>query len=184
MAVVTAALIGALGERGAAMRRKLPPLAVLAMAALISACGSNAPASTGSGSGGNTTAVVEKAVKFAECMRSNGVSDFPDPNASGDFIYGIKAGSPLDPSTAVWQQAIGACRNLEPAGFMPKKLTTQQIEARLKFAQCMRRNGVKDFPDPANNGPLINVRGAGSIPGFNAAVQKCRAVLPGGLGGQ
>ncbi len=185
MAAVTAALIGTLGEREAAMRRKPPPLAVLAMAALISACGSNAPASTGSGSGTTTTTTtVEEAVKFAECMRNNGVSDFPDPNASGDFIYGIKAGSPLDPSTAVWQQAIGACRNLEPAGFMPKQLTTQQIAARLKFAQCMRGNGVKDFPDPANNGPLISVRGAGSIPGFNAAVQKCRAVLPGGLGGQ
>ena len=27
----------------------------------------------------------EKAVKFSECLRAHGVSDFPDPNASGEF---------------------------------------------------------------------------------------------------
>ena len=143
------------------MSRKLRPLAALAlsaMVALISACGSNAPAATGSGIGGGSTAAnVEKAVKFAECMRDNGVSEFPDPNASGDFAYGIKAGSPLDPGTAAWQQAIGACKDLEPPGFMPKTWTTEEIDARLKFARCIRENGMPDFPDPTDNGPLINV---------------------------
>jgi hypothetical protein len=163
------------------MSRKLRPLAALAlsaMVALISACGSNAPAATGSGSsGGNTAANVEKAVKFAECMRGNGVSEFPDPNASGDFAYGIKAGSSLDPSTAAWQQAIGACKDLEPPGFMPKTLTTQEIDARLKFAQCIRENGVPDFPDPTENGPLINVQNAQSNTELQAALQKCRNLL-------
>lgn len=172
------------------MSRKLRPLAALAliaMVALISACGSNAPAATGSGSssgGGNTATNVEKAVKFAECMRDNGISEFPDPNASGDFAYGIKAGSSLDPSTAAWQQAIGACKDLEPPGFMPKTLTTQEIDARLKFAQCIRENGVPDFPDPTDNGPLINVQNAQSNTEFQAALQKCRNLLAAALGGQ
>ncbi|MDQ2811095.1 MAG: hypothetical protein M3Z75_04245 [Actinomycetota bacterium] len=162
--------------------RKLRPLVALALIAivvLLSACGSNAPVKTGTGSGGdaNTTANVEEAVKFAECIRDNGVSEFPDPDASGDFAYGIKAGSPLDPSTAAWQHAIGACKGLEPAGFMPKHLTAQQIAARLKFAQCMRANGVPSFPDPANNGPLINVQHAQSNPEIQAALQKCRSHL-------
>jgi hypothetical protein len=189
MAVVIAAIIGALGERREAMSRKLRPLAALAliaMVALLSACGSNAPAATGSGStgGGNTATNVEKAVKFAECMRDNGVSEFPDPNASGDFAYGIKAGSSLDPSTAAWQQAIGACKDLEPPGFMPKTLTTQEIDARLKFAQCIRENGVPDFPDPTENGPLINVQNAQSNTELQAALQKCRNLLAAGSGGQ
>jgi hypothetical protein len=76
------------------MRRTLWPLAALAMIAVIVAgCGNG---SAGTGSGGNSTAAShnstattrEKAVKFAECMRANGVSDFPDPNASGEFVYG------------------------------------------------------------------------------------------------
>jgi hypothetical protein len=58
------------------MSRTLRPLAALAMLALISAGCSNAPAGTGS-SGNNTAAGHEKAVKFAECMRDNGVSEFP-----------------------------------------------------------------------------------------------------------
>lgn len=82
------------------MSRKLRPLAALAMVALIGAGCSNASSENGS-SGGNTNATNrDKAVKFAECMRENGVREFPDPDASGEFAYGIKRGSALDPSTA------------------------------------------------------------------------------------
>jgi hypothetical protein len=162
-------------------RTRRPPaaLALIAMAALISTCGSSAPAATGGG--GNNTAVNsnhEKAVKFAECIRSNGVSEFPDPNASGEFVYGIKAGSSLDPSSAAWKTAIGACRNLEPSDFMPTTFSTKQIEARVKFAQCVRDNGVPDFPDPTTNGPLVDVSNGSSNPELQAALHKCRRLNP------
>lgn len=62
--------------------------------------------------------------------------------------------------------------------------TAATPEEAVQFAECMRDNGVKDFPDPTENGPLINVEGAQSKPGFQAAVQKCRDVLAGGLGDQ
>jgi hypothetical protein len=172
-------------------RRPLAALAPIAMVALISACGSTAPAGTGSsggssssggGSGGNPAATAhEKAVKFAECIRSNGVSEFPDPDASGQFAYGIKSGSPLDPSSAAWQKAIGACKTLEPARFMPTNFTTKQMEARLKFAQCVRANGVPDFPDPTATGPLVNVSNGSSIPGLHATIQKCIRLNPGAI---
>jgi len=70
------------------MRRTLRTLAALAMVALISAGCSNAPAETGTGSNGgnNTAATHEVAVLFAECMRANGVREFPDPDASGEFV--------------------------------------------------------------------------------------------------
>jgi hypothetical protein len=87
---------------------------MLAMVAVISAGCSNAPAGTGTGN--STVATHQKAVKFAECMRNNGVSEFPDPDASGTFAYGIKRGSSLDPSTAAWKKAISACKDLEPPG--------------------------------------------------------------------
>jgi ABC-type glycerol-3-phosphate transport system substrate-binding protein len=183
------------------MNRKLRPLAALAliaMVALISACGSSAPAETGSGSssgGNNSAANAQKAVKFAVCMRNNGVSEFPDPATSGKFtIDGVANGSSLDPSAPAFKQAINACKDLEPAGFMGSKRSPQQQEAALKFAQCMRAKGVPDFPDPTPNGPLIDTnripsaagRGARSIPGFQAAAHKCTAIYSGelGLGGQ
>ena len=92
-------------------RRPLAALALIALAALISACGSGAPAETDAGGGGNnnSAANAQKAVRFAECMRSNGVSEFPDPDASGELtIDGIANRSSVDPSSAAFKQAISA----------------------------------------------------------------------------
>jgi hypothetical protein len=164
----------------------LRPLAALAMVALIGAgCSGN-----GSSGGSKSATNRDKAMKFAECMRENGVSAFPDPNASGELtIDGIANRSSVDPSTAEFEKAIGACRDLQPGGFMGQKRSAQEQRNGLEFAQCMRDNGVKDFPDPTTDGPLIDTsripsaagRGARSIPGFQAAVEKCRDALAGAL---
>jgi hypothetical protein len=166
-------------------RRPLASLGLIAMFALISACGSSSSAQTGTGSGGgnNTLANAQKGVKFAACMRSNGVSEFPDPGASGKLtIDAVANGLSLDPSTPAFKQAISACKDLEPAGFMGSKRSSQQQQAALRFAQCIRENGVKDFPDPIPNGPLVDTNRIPSAaePGgmsiLHAAMQKCRDV--------
>jgi hypothetical protein len=163
-------------------RRPLAALALIAMVALISACGSSAPAQTGAGTGGganSTGAAHAKAVKFAECIRSNGVTVFPDPDTSGQFAYGIPSySSPLNPSSPAWQKAIAACKSLEPAAFMPTSFTPTQLAARLKFAQCVRANGVPRFSDPTAHGPLVDVQNGQSIPGLHAAIQKCIRLNP------
>jgi hypothetical protein len=175
------------------MSRTRWPLAALALVALIGLAGcSNAPAATGTGSSGgsNTATNREQAMKFAACMRHNGVSAFPDPRASGAFtVDAIVNGSSLDPNSAAWQTAIGACKDLEPAGFMGGMRSAQEQEAALKFAQCIRDNGVKDFPDPVNGEPLVDTnripsaatRGGMSI--LNAAMQKCRDYARGAMTG-
>jgi hypothetical protein len=160
---------------------------------VISACGSNAPAEAGTGStgGNNTAANLQTAVKFSQCMRANGVSAFPDPDASGQLtIDGIANGSSVDPNSAAFQQAITACKNLEPSGFMGHTRSAQQQAAALQFAKCMRDNGVPDFPDPTVDGPLIDTNRIPSMagkdprsdPGFNAAKDKCSAIYSGALG--
>jgi hypothetical protein len=161
--------------------RPLTTLAAIAMVALISACGSNAPAATSGGS--NTAANVQQAVKFAQCMRDNGVSQFPDPDASGALtIENVVNGSSVDPNSATFQRALSACRDLEPAGFMGQKRSAQQQAAALKFAQCIRDNGVKDFPDPGPNDPLIDttrIPSTATSDGMSilhAAMQKCRGL--------
>jgi hypothetical protein len=179
------------------MRRRLRPLAALALVALIGAgCGSAENGSTGTasstGTGSSTTATTRgKAMKFAECMRDNGVREFPDPSASGELtIDGIANRSSVDPNTAAFKKAIGACKDLEPPGFTGRTRSAQEQKHALEFAQCMRDNGVKDFPDPTPNGPLIDTtripsaagRGARSIPGFDAAVHKCTGIYSGQLG--
>jgi hypothetical protein len=172
------------------MRRRLRPLAALAIAAVIGAGCSNGSAENGStGSGGNETAT--RSVKFAACMRENGVSGFPDPDAAGDqeFVDALKR---LDQGSSAWKQAIGACKDLRPAGLLGGRATPQEMQQRLEFAQCMRDNGVKDFPDPTRDGPLIDTtripsaagRGALEIPGFQAAMEQCRHDLAKALGDQ
>jgi hypothetical protein len=173
-----------------ALRQRTGPLAVLAMVTLIGAgCGSKAPAETGSagsaGAAGHKQATDrDKAVKFAECMRENGVSDFPDPDASGEFVYGVSV------SPAVFKQAVDACKDLQPPGTLSAKRSPEQQKEGLTFAQCIREHGVKDFPDPVNGEPLVDTRRipssgtSGGMTILNAAMHKCGDLLAKAAAGQ
>ena len=150
-------------------------------AALLAACGSNSPAGTATGN--STNANPQKALQFSRCMRANGVSNFPDPDASGQLtIDQVANGSGVDTNSPAFQQALSACRTLEPAGFTGQTRTAQQQQAALKFAQCIRDNGVKDFPDPAPNAPLIDTNRIPSaqtpagMSALHAAMRACRGM--------
>jgi hypothetical protein len=45
-------------------------------------------------------------VKFSECMRANGVPDFPDPGANGSLIL---PGNPGTPESPIFQHAARVC---------------------------------------------------------------------------
>jgi hypothetical protein len=163
------------------MTKKLRPPAALALIALTCAGCSNGSADTGSSAGNKNATNREKAVKFAKCMRDNGVREFPDPDASGELtIDEIANRSGLDISTAAFKQAMSACRDLEPSGFTGHKRSAQQQKNALEFAQCIRDNGVKDFPDPTPGAPLVDTNRipsaatSGGMSILNAAMQKCR----------
>ena len=141
--------------------RRLPAaLAMFAMVALLSAgCGSgggddntnipSAPPGTAGGGSSNSASPHEKAVKFAECMRDNGVSAFPDPDASGELtIDGVVNGSSVDPNSAAWKQAISACKDLEPPGFTGSKATPKQMSARLEVRPVRARQRREGLPGP------------------------------------
>jgi hypothetical protein len=173
------------------MSRKVWPLAALAIVALIGGGCSNGSAENGhagtashTGGGGSKSATdQDKAVKFAECVREHGVPHFPDPDAKGEFNFGV------DVSPAVWRKAVDACNDLKPPGALSSKRTPKQQSASLRFAQCVRENGVKDFPDPVNGEPLVDTT---KIPSsnqhgmniLNAAMQRCGSVLKLAAGGQ
>ena len=181
------------------MRREPAPLAALAMVALISlisaGCGSNAPAETGTASSTAATTVAssagskkltarDKAVKFAECIRAHGVSDFPDPDASNGFEYGVSV------TPAVWSTAVDACKDLQPPGSLSAERDPEQEKEALAFARCVREHGVRDFPDPIDGEPLIDtyrIPSSGTDGGMtvlNAAIQTCRDPLAKTAGGR
>jgi hypothetical protein len=186
------------------MSRKMRPLVALVLAGLIgvisAGCGSNASSesgtgsstgtasspSTGTSSSGATTKLTaqEKAVKFAECMRANGVPHFPDPDPKGDYNFGV------DVSKEVFARAVDACKALKPPGALSGKRTPKQQSASLRFAQCVRDHGVKDFPDPVNGEPMIDTtkipssNKPGGMTILNAATHKCGSILNLAAGGQ
>lgn len=157
------------------MIKKMRPLAALAIIAVLGAGCSSSPAdSDGSDGGGN------QALKFSQCMRDNGIRDFPDPNASGELtIDQIANGSSLDTTSAAFEQAMSACKDLQPAGFTGEKRTKTEQQGALAFAKCMRENGVADFPDPEPDAPLVNTnlipstKGSGGMDALHAAMGHC-----------
>jgi len=192
------------------MTRKLRPLVTLALAGLIglvsAGCGSNTSSKTGTASstgtasranstgtssadatssGANTKlSAHEKAVKFAECLRANGVPHFPDPDPKGDTNFGV------DVTREVWLKAVDACKAVKPPGALSSTRTPKEQSASLRFAQCVRDHGVKDFPDPVNGEPLIDTykipssNKPGGMTILNAATHQCGGILKSSAGGQ
>ncbi|MEV0403310.1 hypothetical protein [Actinoallomurus sp. NPDC050550] len=173
---------------GARMQRVGTVAAAILIAGLgLTACGggsgkassASTSAAARSGGGGGTTGGSTKAVKYAECMRKNGVPEFPDPAPDGRVMLTGKKGSGLDPESPQFKAATQACKAFAPQGAVGGG---QPDPAMLKFSQCMRKNGVPNFPDPQGGRLLMNA-GSGidpNSPQFQAAQKTCQKLLPGG----
>ena len=154
--------------------------------------GSSSGSAGGSGAGGNFQVAMNvgnaaQGRKFSACMREHGIANFPDPNGQGVIQFG--SGMGIDPNSPTFQSAQTACRKLLPNGGQPSPQQQAQMRAQLlKFTQCMRAHGVKDFPDPSNGGLRIQVHPGSDLdpnnPQFRAAQQVCQAYLPGKVGGK
>lgn len=165
--------------------------AALAVAALaLGACGSDGK-DDASGQSGRDKA-FEGALKFAKCMRDEGI-DMPDPQkqAGGGIVQKMGGpGKPLDQRKV--EAAQKKCEHFMDAGGGsvkggdPKE-EAEHRDALLAFAQCMRSHGVpmKDPKfsgnkvqmsiggGPGDSGPRVNPEGAT----FKAAEKACRPAL-------
>jgi hypothetical protein len=130
-------------------------LAALVASAVIAACGSHSPGSSGpsgsSGSNPSQAQAQQEGLSFARCMRSHGVSSFPDPSANGGFDVsptGINASSPA------FKAAQAACRDLLPVKHVQSEPPSPRAYARLlHWAKCMREHGISGLPDPRPDPP-------------------------------
>ena len=139
----------------------------------VARCGS-----TGDTGSGTTPASESKsALALAECMRSHGVSNFPDPtNGPSGGGAGFSISSTPGSSTLTvngttfdgpaFEAAEKTCK-LFGGGTAPPPVTASQKRAAAAFAECMRKHGVPNYPDPtfpASGGIRPNFP-----PGFNPA---------------
>jgi hypothetical protein len=126
----------------------------------------------------------DDALKYAKCMRENGVPNFPDPKIGENGEASLDLPEGADPAKA--EAADKTCKKLLPNGGEPKKVDAETLAKMTKYAECMRANGVPKFPDPTDTGFQINGNELGmgpDDPTFDAADQKCKQYMPGDPGG-
>ncbi|MGA8462492.1 MAG: hypothetical protein WB800_44400 [Streptosporangiaceae bacterium] len=171
------------------LRRAGALAAVAAVAVLAAACGGSAPPS-------QSAPTYVQVLALAKCMRSHGVPNFPDPDASGGYSLTANGsltgagGSSVDINSSQAQAAYGDCRHLLPGGPSISQLEQdeqqeQQQQAKmlpvlLKYVHCMRSHDVPNFPAPGQSkfgsGGPPNV----SSPQYLAAASACQHLLPRG----
>jgi hypothetical protein len=133
-----------------------PLLVGLSVAALLSACSDASPspsptASSGAlPSGRAATIAADPAAAFIQvmqCFREHGHPDFPDPVQRSD-------GSWEFPVTASRVKVPGECADLvrQLKQGAPGSAPTPDLAQGRAFAQCMRANGVPEWPDPGPDG--------------------------------
>lgn len=183
-------------------------LAAVGIALAAAACGGSAtPTVAHIGSTTTTTASatatgpgkgpsLAQATDYADCMRSHGVPDFPDPTPGPGGGYGFKFGGPagggLNPNSSAFRTASKTCAHLLPNNGVGPQLTAAQQQMFLNWAACIRAHGVPNFPDPSFSGGGIRIRitagpgGGGGpngpTPQLQKAMQTCKSDLPAGFG--
>lgn len=111
-------------------------------------------------------------------MRANGVPNFPDPGPSG---YQLGPGSGIDLRSPAGRRAMNACeKHLNQTGHSPPVPASVRRQE-LQFANCMRANGVPNFPDPDANGDIQFPVDSPipRSPAFRIAQRVCNKYVPG-----
>jgi len=154
------------------------------MSLLASACGGNSGANGVAHLGSTTTSTglssshnpIAEGLKYAACMRTHGVTDFPDPKANGNGKVTLSL--PDSPKATTAQKA---CRQLLPGGGVPDASERAKERAfLLQYAACMRKHGISNFPDPDSQGKFPNSAGFDRTgPFFEAAEKACQPAAGG-----
>ena len=153
--------------------RLLPMLRAGVLAAALATCTAAAAQ--------QSPADQDAALAYAQCMRDNGYTEFPDPTPDGGIRFLIKP-----ESAQRFQAAAAACRDLAPEGMRDEGITPEALEALVKLSQCIRENGIPEFPDPDTEG-RYDLRSIGLGPGdarLDAAMDICRDEAGLGRGGR
>jgi hypothetical protein len=166
--------------------RVIAIIAAAGLALLAAACGGS-PGSTATTASAGAAASATTGVAFTQCMHSHGIPDYPAPE--NGQLQKIVSGQQVGVSDAVLHSAQTACQSLWPYQALTPAQQQQELAEDLKFAQCMRAQGLPKFPDPtASGGRVVFVLNA-SQDGFDphsaqvlAKAHHCEDVLPKGSG--
>lgn len=141
-------------------------------------------ASDDGGGGDDPEDFEAEALAYSECMRDNGIDEFPDPEIS-EGRMGLSLPEGIDPESDEFKAAEEACEDLQPGPDEDATIDPDRYAALLEYAECMRENGIDEFPDPEPNGGIIMNGDMGFDPEsdeFQAADEICADLRPEGPG--
>jgi predicted small secreted protein len=142
-------------------RRRAGVLAALVVTALLTAaCGGSTSTGGGGSSSTGASTLHQEELAVAQCMRSHGVPDFPDPSANGGRLH-VSPNS-LGVSSSVYQSALNACRHLAPDATPPAAPGQQMLS---------------QLPDPDSSGLRVP-HSMTQSPQYQRAYQACNSLLP------
>lgn len=159
------------------MRRTTGVLCTLLLGLSLVACGGG---DTGdNGSSGDELSAEEQAIEFSKCMRDNGVENFPDPDENGGINLDADK---LDATPDEIEAAEQKCKKFMPNGGEPQKVDPKTLKQLREYSECMRDNGIENYPDPEEDGgiKLDGDEVDPNDPAVKAAEKKCKKFLPGG----
>jgi hypothetical protein len=121
-----------------------------------STSGGSAASGGGSSSPESSASTQQKMVAYAQCMRTHGIPNFPDPTSGENTKEAaIRAFKEVSNSQVLAAQT--ACQHLQPNGGRPSQAElTQHLSDLLAFARCMRTHGIPNFPDPTSGGQVTH----------------------------
>ncbi|MCD0442491.1 hypothetical protein LO763_02495 [Glycomyces sp. A-F 0318] len=128
----------------------------------------------------------EEALAYSECMRDNGIAEFPDPEQQSGGGISLGLTEAVDPESEEFQAAAKACEDLMPGPGEGETIDPEVYEALVEYSECMRENGVAEFPDPEPGGGIRMTGDMGFDPQseeFQAAEAACEDLRPEGRGG-
>jgi hypothetical protein len=153
--------------------------ALLGVGVLAAGCGgSSDPGANGSSSTSSSGGQAAQGVAYTTCMRSHGVSNFPDPSLGQGG--GVTFQGSFDQSRPTYQAAAQACRSQKPGGSQAPTVSAPKLAAEVKWAQCLRTHGVPNFPDPNAQGAFDSSRFDPTSSVFQTASQACQSLQPTG----
>jgi hypothetical protein len=167
-------------------RRLFAALAALALLALAGCSGHPGGTPSPSPSALSRDQVLAIGRQAAQCMRDHGIPDFPDPVVDQNGQLSLPQGAGGDhvkqeiEANPQAQQACQPILDRLPAGATngPGQYTQEDLANLLKFAQCMRHNGIPEWPDPKADGsfPISGtpLETEGKSPRFRAARDACK----------
>jgi hypothetical protein len=98
---------------------------------------------------GSAVAAGGSPLKEAQCMRSHGVPNFPDPRPGGPSVIP----NWINPQAPAFKSAQKACAQFVGGGGSPAVGSESERLALLSLAKCMRSHGFPGFPDPTTSPP-------------------------------